>query len=83
MKPKFKPGDRVIDIGNNPRYKGLKGVVLEDSSGEYIDLPHEVLVQYPEGTGWRDDAQYRVNSDDLILDQAYINEQKMKKLLGV
>ena len=75
---KFKPGDRVIVVkqrskDRHPKWDNAVGVVVPHSVPNFdvtVDLD-----KFEKELGFFE--------DELVLDQEYYNEQKMKKLLGV
>ena len=78
---KFKVGDRIRYTGEKSieAFKNATGIIVECNRkwGDYTIK----CDPFPES--WDDDHTYISQEDEIELDQQCLNEQKMKKLLGV
>ena len=77
---KFKVGDKVRykDDHDWKSIRGVSGIITE------IDTPNHYYVKCQAFSGSRvTDHTYKSNEKELELDQPYLNEQKLKKVLGL
>lgn len=80
-KPGFKPGDRVIITKSQIR-KISGTYVIERIAQVYLDQAHGGY--FENGIGyWTKCGLYISQHDECELDQAWYNEQKLKKVLGM